>query len=53
MCDRNTNTSVKDKLDKSDKKDDLNELMWKLIILERFDLKYELLLIRRAVAKFM
>ena len=53
MCDRNTNTPVKDELDKSDKKGGLNELMWKLIILERFDLKYELLLIRRAVAKFM
>ena len=51
MCDRNTNTSVKDKLDKSDKKGGLNELMWKLIILERFDLKYELLLIRRAAVK--
>ena len=53
MCDRNTNTSVKDKLDKSDKKGDLNELMWKLIILERFDLKYEVLLIRRAAVKSM
>ena len=53
MCDRNTNTSVKEKLDKSEKKDDLNELLWKLIILERFDLKYEVLLIRRAAVKFM
>ena len=53
MCDRNTNTPVKDELDKSDKKDDLNELTWKIIILERFDLKYEVLLIRRAAVKSM
>ena len=53
MCDRNTNTPVKDELDKSDKKDDLNELTWKIIILERFDLKYEVLLIRMAAVKSM
>ena len=52
MCDRNTNTSVKDELNKN-QKEDLNELMWRLIILERFDLKYQLLLIRRAAVKFM